>query len=357
MVLHLDLDSFFVAVERRRQPDLTGRPVVIGGRPGSRGVVAAASREARKCGIRVGMPLTHAAIRCPDGVFLDGAFDAAFAASLQVDELLRRETPDVEWLSIDEAFVGLAPGGRARRAADIAVAERLHRDIAALGFDAACGIARSKLVAKVASRLARPSGVIHVLDGYEARFLSPLKIDMLPGIAPALVMRLRGAGIRRLGQLAKLTDAQVSLLAGRAGRTLAQQAAGIDGSGIRRTAVPPPRMEEHRVDPPTGDRATIASALRRECERAGRELRSRGVFAATLTLRVRFADGRVDSRTTRLPEPAAADEALLHAAAGLLNRLASGERPIRALGVSCAGLLSSGAAPALFPVHRRQQNR
>ena len=106
MVLHLDLDSFFVAVERRRQPDLTGRPVVIGGRPGSRGVVAAASREARKCGIRVGMPLTHAAIRCPDGVFLDGAFDAAFAASLQVDELLRRETPDVEWLSIDEAFVG-----------------------------------------------------------------------------------------------------------------------------------------------------------------------------------------------------------------------------------------------------------
>jgi hypothetical protein len=81
------------------------------------------------------------------------------------------------------------------------------------------------------------------------------------------------------------------------------------------------------------------------------------VFAATLTLRVRFADGRVDSRTTRLPEPAAADEALLHAAAGLLNRLASGERPIRALGVSCAGLLSSGAAPALFPVHRRQQNR
>jgi DNA polymerase IV len=267
VVLHLDLDSFFVAVERRRQPDLIGRPVVIGGKPGSRGMVAAASREARKCGIRVGMPLAHAAIRCPDGVFLDGAFDACFAASLQVDELLRRVTPDVEWLSIDEAFVGLPGSARPRSA--IETAERLHREIAALGFEAACGIARSKLVAKVASRLARPSGVIHVLDGYEARFLSPLKIDMLPGIAPALVMRLRGAGIRRLGQLAKLTDAQVSLLAGRAGHSLTQQAAGIDASRIHRTALPLPRMEEHRIDPPR-----VGS--RRDPGRASPGVRARG---------------------------------------------------------------------------------
>lgn len=318
-------------------------------------MVAAASREARKCGVRVGMPLTHAAIRCPDGVFLDGALDACFTASLQIDELLRRETPDVEWLSIDEAFVGLPAGRRARNAVD--VAERLHRDIGALGFEAACGIARSKLVAKIASRLARPSGVLHVLDGYEARFLSPLKIDMLPGISPTLLIRLRDAGIRRLGQLAKLTDAQVSVLAGRAGRTLAQQAAGIDASRIRRTALPPPRMEEQRIEPPTADRAVIDAALRRECERTGRDLRSRGVFAGTLTLRIRFADGRIDSRTTRLAEPAAADEALLETAAGLFTRLGAGERPVRALAISCAGLLSGGAAPALFPVRRAQQNR
>jgi DNA polymerase IV len=355
VVLHLDLDSFFVAVERRRQPDLIGRPVVIGGKPGSRGMVAAASREARKCGIRVGMPLAHAAIRCPDGVFLDGAFDACFAASLQVDELLRRVTPDVEWLSIDEAFVGLPGSARPRSA--IETAERLHREIAALGFEAACGIARSKLVAKVASRLARPSGVIHVLDGYEARFLSPLKIDMLPGIAPALVMRLRGAGIRRLGQLAKLTDAQVSLLAGRAGHSLTQQAAGIDASRIHRTALPLPRMEEHRIDPPASDPDAIHAALRRECERAGRELRARDAFAGTVTLRVRFADGRVDSRTARLAEPAASDDALLDAAGALLTRMTAAERPIRALGLSCAGLLTAGPSPALFPYHRRQQNR
>src|SRR5918994_3653447 len=114
MVAHLDLDSFFVAVERRRRPDLIGRPVVIGGRPGSRGMVAAASREARRCGIRVGMPLAHASVRCADGVFLDGAFDAYFAASLEVDAVLRRETPDIEWQSIDEAYVGVAADSRPR---------------------------------------------------------------------------------------------------------------------------------------------------------------------------------------------------------------------------------------------------
>lgn len=355
VVLHLDLDSFFIAVERRRRPELIGRAVVIGGKPGSRGMVAAASREARKCGIRAGMPLSHAAIRCPDGIFLDGAFDACFAASLQVDEILRRESAEVEWLSIDEAFVGLSLAARPRSAVD--VAERLHRDIAALGFDAACGIARSKLVAKIASQLARPSGVVHVLDGYEARFLSPLKIEMLPGVDPALAVRLRAAGIRRLGQLAKLTDAQVSMLAGRAGRALAQQAAGIDGSRIRRTALPPARIEEQPLAAPTGDPVAIRAAIRQECERAGRELRSRGVFAGTVTLRVRFADGRVDSRTARLGEPVAADDALIDAALGLLARMAPGERPIRAIGMSCAGLLSTSPEPALFPLHRPQQNR
>jgi DNA polymerase-4 len=355
LVLHLDLDSFFIAVERRRRPELIGQPVVIGGRPGSRGMVAAASREARKCGIRVGMPLVQAALRCPDCKFLDGGFDAGFAASLQVDERLRRESPDVEWLSIDEAFVGLPPATHTRSAVE--TAERLHREIAALGFDVACGIARSKLVAKVASQLARPSGVMHVLDGYEARFLSPRKIEMLPAIGPALVMRLRAAGIRRLGQLAKLTDAQVSQIAGRAGRVLVRQAAGIDGSTIRRTALPPARMEEQPLAAPTADLSALGAAISRECERAGRELRSRRVFAGTLTLRLRFADGRVDSRTTQLGEPAASDEALASAAIALLGRMASGDRPVRALGVSCAGLLAATAVPSLFPLDRRQPVR
>jgi DNA polymerase-4 len=355
VVAHLDLDSFFVAVERGRRPELIGRPVVVGGRPGSRGMVAAASREARRCGIRVGMPLAQAAARCPDGVFLDGAFDAYFAASLHVDELLRRESPDIEWQSIDEVFVGLPSPARLRPAVD--VVERIQKGVQDLGFDVSVGLARSKLVARIASKLGRPRGVVHVLDGYEARFLSPLKIEMLPGVDAALAARLRAAGIRRLGQIVTLSEPQLSQIAGRAGATLARHAAGIDASRIRRTAMPPARIEEHQLAAPSADTAIVHAALLAEVERLGRELRSRGVFARTLSVRLRFPDGRVDSRTLPLSEATALDEALLAGAMELLGRLWAGDRLIRAVGVSCAGLLAGSGAPALFPVHTRQPNR
>jgi len=348
VILHVDLDSFFVAVERARRPELAGRPVIVGGRPGSRGVVAAASREARKCGVRSGMPLAEASVRCPDGVFLDGAFHAYFAASLEVDEILRCESPEIEWLSIDEAFVGLSTVSRARPSGAIETVERVQQRIHDLGFDAACGLARSKLVARIASQLARPRGVVHVLDGYEARFLAPLKLELLPGIDPALARRFRAAGIRRLGQIAKLTDAQLSLLAGRTGATLARHAGGVDGSRIRRTALPPPRIDDRDLPSPSADSAMIRGTIRVDVERLGRELRSRGVFARTLTLRLRFADGRVDSRTAALGEPTALDDALFAAAMDLLAKLWSGDRLVRSVGVSCAGLLAGARTATLF---------
>ena len=348
MFLHVELDSFFVAVERQRRPDLAGRPVVIGGRPGGRGVVAAASREARKRGSRVGMPLAQASVRCPDGVFLGGGFDAGFAAARQVDALLRRETSHIEWESIDEVFVGLPATASAHQA--IETAERLHRTISELGFDASCGVARSKLVARIASQLGRPSGVVHVLDGYEARFLAPLKIEMLPAIDPAVVRRLRLAGIRRLGQVARLSGDQLTRLAGRVGPSLARQAAGIDATPIRRTAVPPPRLAEPQFPAATAHVDTLHAALRHEAERAGRDLRSRGVFARSITLRVRFADGRVDSRTTSLSEPTALDEALLAGAIELLARVWNGDRLVRGLSVSCSGLIAGRGE--LFPLLR-----
>lgn len=349
MILHVDLDSFFVAVERAHRPDLGGRPIIIGGRPGGRGVVVAASREARRCSVRTGMPLAQASIRCPDAAFLDGAFDAYFAASLQVDEILRDESADIEWQSIDQAFVGLTLPSRSSRAGDaIATVERLQQRIHDLGFDAACGLARSKLVARIASQLARPRGVVHVLDGYEARFLSPLKLEVLPGLDPLLARRLRGAGIRRLGQLAKLTDIQVSQLAGRRAVALARNAAGVDASLIRRTALPPSRIQDRLLPRATEEAEVVHHAIREEVERVGRELRSRGVYARTITIRLRFPDGRLDSRTTPLTEPTAIDDALFAAAMELLPRLWSGHRMVRAVSVSCAGLLAGARDAALF---------
>ena len=344
LIVHLDLDAFFVAVERVRQPALAGRPVVIGGRPGGRGLVAAASREARRAGVRSGMPLASAAVRCPDAVFVDGAFDAYFAASLHVDEVLRRVSADIEWISIDEVVLALDDPGSS--AAAIALVERMQNDIHALGFDAAVGVARSKLVARIAAQLARPRGLVHVLDGYEARFLSPLKLELLPGIDPALARRLRAAGIRRLGQLARLPDADLARVAGRSGTALGRRAAGVDGSRIRRTAVPPPRIDDRALAPATSDPVAVQAAIAAEAERVGGDLRSRAVFARTLTLRLRFSDGRVDSRTARLAEPSALDGVLLAAAIELLPRVWAGDRLVRAVGVSCGGLISGGARGA-----------
>ena len=185
--------------------------------------------------------------------------------------VLRHESPEIEWQSIDEVFVGLA---------GVETVERIQQGVKDLGFDVSVGLARSKLVARIASKLGRPRGVVHVLDGYEARFLSPLKIEMLPGIDPALAGRLRAAGIRRLGQIAKLSEPQLSLLAGRAGAALARHAAGIDASRIRRTAMPPrgstksswrPRAPTSRRSMPRFERRSSASAAsyaRAMCSRA-----------------------------------------------------------------------------------------
>jgi len=345
LIVHIDLDAFFVAVERVRRPELAGRAVVIGGHPGGRGMVASASREARRHGVRAGMPLSEAAARCRDAVFVDGAFDAYFAASLDIDEILRAASPEVEWLSIDEVVIALPD---AAPHAAVAAVEMIRDAIRSRGFDAACGLARSRIVARVAARLARPRGLVHVRDGYEARFLAPLKLEMLPGVDAETTRRVRAAGIRRLGQIARLSDADLSRVGGRPGAELRRRASGIDSGRVRRTALPPPRIRDRELSAPTLDATAVAAAVAAEVERVGRDLRSRGLFARTLTLRVRRADGRVDSRTVTLHEPSALDGELAAAAAEALPRVWAGDRLVRAVGVSCGGLLTGAGGAALF---------
>jgi len=341
---------------------LIGRAVVIGGRPESGGVVAAASREARRTGVRPGMLLAQASVRCPDAVFLGGAVDAYLAASARVDEVLRRESADIEWVSIDEAYIGIPqairPGsghasGQAtppNAAGEIAAIERIQTALHGMGLDAACGLARSKVVARVASQLARPRGVVHVLEGYEARFLAPLKIELLPAVDPALGRKLRAAGIRRLGQLAKLSDAELSLLAGRSGAVLARHAAGIDVTRVRRTRLPHAPLDDYELPAPTADPDELRALVRARAEHLGCQLRAHGAFARSITLRIRHADGRVDSRTTTLEQPSALDEALSAVACDLLARMCRPERLVRAVNVTCPGLLSAAGDPPLFPV-------
>jgi DNA polymerase IV len=341
VIAHIDLDSFFVAVERARDPQLAGRAVIIGGKPGSRGLVAAVSREARRAGVRAGMSLEYAAIRCPDGIFLDGAFDAYRSASSDVDAILRRESSEVEWISIDEALVALSHD-------PVDAVYRIHQQISSMGLDAACGLGRSKVVARVASKLAHPRGVIHVLDGYEARFLASLKVEMLPEIDAAVARKLRARGIRRLGNLSRCSPAQAVQLVGRVGTTLVRHASGIDSTPLRRTPLPRGPIEDRALPQPTADIEVLRAALDDRVARLGHELRANGTYARSITLRLRYADGRSDSRTARLREASALTEVLQAAAADLLQQMARPDRLVRAAGISCSGLLDGVGDVGLF---------
>lgn len=337
-----------VAVERAASPALRGRPLIVGGRPGGRGTVAAASREARRAGIRVGMPLTTAALRCPAAVFLDGSLATYLEAARRVDAILRRAATTVEWVSIDEAFVEFP--ARTGRRGGLDRVEQMRREIAALGLDVACGVARSKTIARIASHLAHPRGLVHVLDGYEAAFLSPLKIELLPDMSPALARRLRAAGIRRIGQLAKLTDADLASIAGRHAARLARAAAGVDEEPVRPAALPQTPFAEDALSSPTADPDAIARMLRARVELTAHDLRVRGLFARSITVRLRYADGHRVSRTTALPAPSALDEVLAGAAEALLPDLLRPERIVSGITVSASGLLDAHGDAAFFPL-------
>jgi DNA polymerase IV len=346
LIAHLDLHSFFVAVERLRRPELAGRAVVIGGRPGGRGLVAAASREARRAGVRPGMTLASASIRCPAAVFLGGAVDAYLAAASRIDDVLRRESTDIEWVSIDEAFFAIpAP------VAPDAI-ERVQQSLHSMGFDAACGLSRSKIVAQIASRIARPRGIVHIRDGYEARFLAPLKIELLPDLDAIVARRLRARGVRRLGQLAHLEPSQATMLAGRLGAALARQAAGGDSGVVKRTPLPLHSLDESDLHAPTMDAAALRNALNARASRLARELRARGVYARSLTLRLAYADGRSESRTVPLPEPSALDETIGAAAADAFARMLRPDHVVRSIGLWASGLMDASDEGLLFPVRR-----
>lgn len=342
LIAHLDLDSFFVAVERLRRSDLVGRPVVIGGRPGGRGLVAAASREARRAGVRPGMALASASIRCPGAVFLDGAVDAYLDAACRIDEVLRRESPEIEWVSIDEAFFSL-PASSAP-----AAVERIRQSLQSLGFDAACGLSRSRVVARIASRLARPRGIVHIRDGYEARFLSPLKIELLPEVDVIVARRLRARGVRRLGQLAHLAPAQAALVAGRLGAALARQAAGADPGTVRRTPLPMRRVDDDQLRTPTMEAAVLEDAIKERASGLARDLCARRAHARSITLRIRYADGRGESRTVSLPEPSSLDEVIQAIAADAFARMLRPGHLVRSVGISASGLIDASDQGVLF---------
>lgn len=356
-ILHVDMDAFFVSVELLRRPELRGRPVVVGG-TGARGVVAAASYEARAYGVFSAMPSARARRLCPDAVFLPGDHAHYAAVSGRVMAIFRSYTPLVEPLSLDEAFLDVT-GARRARGDGARIARDVRRAVhEAEGLTCSVGVARTKHVAKLASEAAKPratptgpvtgSGVHVVAPAAEPAFLRPLPARALWGVGPATLARLERLGVRTVGDIADLPEpALVAALGRGAGRHLHLLARGIDPRPVEPEV--PARSISHEETFPVDvrDRQRLAREVVRMADAVAGRLRASGRAARTVTLKVRFAGFRTITRSVTVPVPVDEGPALARAAGDLLAAIDIGPG-VRLLGVAASGLVEGDARQLSF---------
>jgi DNA polymerase-4 len=294
-VFHLDMDAFFVSVEELFDPSLKGKPVVVGGQAHERGVVSAASYEARKYGVHSALPLRTAYQRCPQAIFLDGHPTRYHEYSGRVFEVLNGFSPVVEMASIDEAYLDMT-GTERLLGPPLHAAHLLHEKVKqTTQLNCSIGIAASRLVAKVASDQAKPNGVLWVLPGQEAGFLAPLDVRRIPGVGKVTEKRLHACGIRQVADLARLDEAFLEEKFGKWGLALAGKARGLDAGGwfdseIGAQEDPKSISHEHTFTEDTADTGQIESTLAQLSVMVGRRLREHGLYARTLQLKLRYKD-------------------------------------------------------------------
>ncbi len=347
-ILHVDLDAFFVAVERLRDPSLEGRPVVVGADPRGgrgRGVVAAASYEARAFGIHSAMPIGEAWRRCPHAVYLPGDGARYREAGRRVRAVFRRFTPAVEPVSIDEAYLDLT-GTERLHGPPAVTAERIRAAILEeTRLPVSMGLATSKVVAKVASEMAKPAGFLHVWPGREAAFLAPLPLARLPGIGPATRERLGEFNLRTLGDLARIDRAFLSEMFGVHGASLASRVRGVDGSAVEEREVPKSVSRESTFDEDTTDGEFCEAILFYLSERAAHDLRAHRLVARTITLKLRYRDFTTVTRSETLATPTDSDRLIAERARALFRATWARRVSVRLLGVGLSNLIL--AAPQL----------
>ncbi|GHF52897.1 DNA polymerase IV [Amycolatopsis bartoniae] len=346
-ILHADLDSFYASVEQRDDPALRGRPVIVGG-----GVVLAASYEAKAYGVRTAMTGGLARSLCPQAIVVPPRMSAYAEASRAVFGVFERTTPLVEGLSIDEAFLDV--GGLFRIAGPPSrIAARLRRDVAEqVGLPITVGVARTKFLAKVASGVAKPDGLLVVPHDGELAFLHPLPVERLWGVGQVTAGKLRARGITTVGQVARLGEATlVSMLGRAAGRHLHALAHNRDPrpvqTGRRRRSMGAQRALGRRRRSPEELDAVLAALA----DRLARRLRAAGRVCRTVTLRLRFADFSRATRSHTLRDPTAQTAAILGTARGLLtaSRTMIENDGLTLLGLSLSNLDDDGAVQLALP--------
>ncbi|MEO6652841.1 MAG: DNA polymerase IV [Ilumatobacteraceae bacterium] len=342
-ILHVDMDAFFVSVELRRRPDLVGQPVVVGG-TGNRGVVAAASYEARRYGVHSALPSAIARRRCPHAVFLPGDHALYALVSDEAHEIFGRYTPLIEPLSLDEAFLDVT-GATRLFGKGTEIAQRIRDDVRdELQLGCSVGVAPNKFLAKMASVHAKPkalpervvpgAGVVEVEPGRELEFLHPLPVKRLWGVGPVTLEKLERLGVRSIGDLAALDERTVvSALGTASGSHLLALARGIDTRSVEVSGDPKSIGHEETYPQDLHDVSRLETELVRLSDAVASRLRKHGFGARTLTLKVRFAGFRTVTRSVTLDDAVTTGPELVSALRPLLLALdlAAG---VRLLGVS-----------------------
>ena len=354
-ILHVDMDAFYVSVELLDRPELRGKPVVVGGQPDQRGVVSAASYEARKYGIQSAMPLRTAGKLCPHAVFLDLRHGLYGQWSDRIATILARYSPRVEMASVDEAYLDLT-GTERLLGHPLAAAHRLRCEIwEKTKLPSSIGVARTRLVAKVASDQCKPAGLLWIPAGSEAGFLALLRVRKIPGIGAVTEKALNGLGVETVAQLAQISQERLEEVFGEWGAGLYRKARGEDTYHFLEDAEAKSISHHHTFSEDVTDAALIESTLSHLCQKACKRMRDVKLFASTVTLMLRYENFETITRARTLPSPTDLDQDVLRTARELAHQHRNKRRRLRLIGISLTHFSHGEGQMDLLDTARREK--
>jgi DNA polymerase-4 len=348
-IFHIDLDAFFVSVEQVLNPELKGKPVIVGGDPERRGVVASASYEARPFGIHSGMPSAKARRLCPQAIFIRSHFSLYKDASAKFMNILGDFSPQIEPLGFEEAYLDVTgceePYGSHRQLA-LAIKERINKELKLTG---SVGIATCKVVAKIASDLCKPDGLLEIAPGEEQAFLNPLPVAKLPGVGKKTEQTLKEMGITTIGELASLPLGTIKRQFGATGAVLHSYARGIDEREVEAPGEAKSISQQLTFARDTLDRNFLEANLHNLCQEVCQDLRSQNKRAKCVAIRLRYADFKTITRQVILREASDVTQVIFATAQQLLTKaLAQQEKPVRLIGIRISSLVSEGKQLPMF---------
>ena len=335
-IIHADLDAFYAAVEQLDNPELRGLPVLVGGRPEGRGVVATASYEARKFGVHSAMPMATAVRQCPEGIIVRPRFDRYREMSARVMDIFRETTPIIQPVSLDEAYLDITATASEKPSIAIAIdiKDRVRREV---GLTVSVGLGTGKCVAKIASDFQKPDGLVVVPEGQEAEFLEPLPVGTLMGVGPKSAARLNDEGILTIGDLAAMPDSWFNRRFGKRGASIRDRARGIDDEPVQTSREAKSISSETTFPQDLSAIEDIRLVVERLSTSVAASLSRKDISGRTVTLKVRLSDFTTFTRQTTLPRPTHDDETILATAWMLMEREMTPGRAFRLLGVGVSG--------------------